>query len=203
MGLATISKTRTHSHRNGVIQRKRLWTREEYYRLGDLGLIGPEERVELINGEIINKMSPQKSPHYSSILDTGDALQEAFGKGYTVRDQGPMTMDDNSEPEPDVLVALGTRRDFKKRHPRPSETVLVVEVSDTTLAFDRRVKGPLYAGAGIAEYWIIDIKGGRIEVYRDPTPDAGYKSKTVYGETETVTPLGAPHAAIPVSDLLP
>jgi Uma2 family endonuclease len=134
-------------------------------------------------------------------------LRETFGAGWTVRGQMSIALDDDSEPEPDVAVVPGPRRDYTRGHPvRP---VLIVEVADSSLELDRREKASLYARARIADYWIVNLVEQAVEVYRDPVPatDAPYRWR--YGSAVTlrggnvVTPLVLPGSAIPVSDLLP
>jgi Uma2 family endonuclease len=180
----------------------RRWTRKEYYRAAELGLFRPDERLELLDGEILQKMSPQLPPHATAIGDTAEALADAFGRGYTVRQQLPLILTDRSEPEPDVVVVTGTRRRYRARHPRSSDAQLVVEVSDTTLRLDRTKKLPAYARADIPEYWILNLPERRLEVYREPV-GARYQSITFFGDQEEVAPLGAPLSRVRVSDLLP
>lgn len=184
----------------------RHWTREEYHRMAELGLIGPEERLELIEGEIVQKMTPQKSPHATAIRLVEEALRRAFGAGFDVRVQLPLALSPLSEPEPDVAVVRGGPRDYRDAH--PTTALLVVEVADTTLAFDRRTKGSLYARAQIADYWILNLSAQEVEVYRRPAPDPGapfgfrYVRVMRHGPDDAITPLASPHA-VPVADLLP
>lgn len=186
----------------------RLWTRAEYYRAAEAGIFRAEERLELIAGEVIAKMSPQGTPHATAIRATTEALESAFGEGYDVRPQLPLTIpgaeegERDSEPEPDVLVVIGSWRDYRDRHPGPADARLVVEVSDTTLWFDQNRKAALYARAGIAEYWVLNLPERFVAVYRDPTPE-GFLSQTRHTEQESIAPLSAPNASIAVSDVLP
>src|SRR5262245_20020766 len=130
----------------------RRFTRDEYERMIVAGIFGPEERVELLDGEILY-VSPQESPHATGISLTLDALIRAFGDSFYVRCQLPLALDPHSEPEPDITVVRGRPRDFRDHHPETA--LLVVEVADSSLAHDRRRKGSLYARAGIEEYWIV------------------------------------------------
>jgi Uma2 family endonuclease len=182
--------------------RPRRWTREEYYRAADLGLFRPEERLELLDGEIIEKMSPQKAPHAAIVSLLARILGTAFGPGHTVRSHLPLILNDLSEPEPDAVVAPGTELDYISSHPVTSDARLVVEVSDTSLRYDRGRKRSAYARAGILEYWILNLPQRQLEVHREPA-GARYRSITVYGEDEVATPLAAPHATLGVNDLLP
>jgi len=184
----------------------RRWTREEYYRMAERGVLAPDERVELIDGEIL-KIVVQDSRHFVAIQRAQKALEAAFGPGCCVRAQGPLTIDDCSEPEPDLAVVKGSVNDYRDAHPRSG--LLVVEVSDTSVEFDRLTKGSLYARAGIPEYWIVNLPNQRLEAHRDPAPASAarfgweYKSVHFYCTGQSVTPLHAPQAHIAVDDLLP
>jgi Uma2 family endonuclease len=178
----------------------RRWTVAEYHLAADAGLFRPEERLELIEGEIY-AMSPQKTPHSVAIDLTLPVLQQAFRPEHYVRVQEPLTLSDYSEPEPDLAVVPGKPRDYLAGHPHAP--ALVVEVAETTLAFDRR-KAAIYARAGIPEYWILNLVDGVLEVYRRPSQDAGrYEDCTRYVSGDTVSPLLAPDQSVLVADLLP
>ena len=136
-----------------------------------------------------------------------DALSQLFGSGWPVRAQGTIALDEDSEPEPDLAVVPGSRRDHSRSH--PSHPVLTVEAAESSLAFDRGEKGSLYAPAGIADYWILNLSDQVMEVYRDPVaaPHTPYGHRygaiTILGARDTASPLAAPTAAILVADLLP
>ena len=184
----------------------RRFSRLEYERLAELEFFQPDERLELIDGVMIVR-EPQYSPHATAIQLTRRALERAFGTGWDVRSQLPVALDDMSEPEPDASVVPGDPRDYRDAHPQ--RPVLIVEVALARLAFDRRRKASLYARAGIADYWVVNLVERVLEVYREPvaTPAAPYgfryRSVTRLRPPATVTPLAAPSAAIPVADLLP
>ena len=150
---------------------------------------------------------PKIAPHPTAVGLTADALSAAFGPGWLVRQQDPIALDDESEPEPDVAVVPGGRRDYRAEH--PSRPVLVVEVAESSLRFDRRHKGSVYARAGLPEYWIVNLIDRRLEVYRHPAPAAfaafgwRYLDVQVFAPDDTVSPLARPGAAIAVADLLP
>jgi Uma2 family endonuclease len=187
---------------------KRRWTRAEYEDLIERGVLTPDDKVELIEGEIV-PVAPQNVPHTVAQRLVEDGLRLAFGPGYDVRPAMPLIAGDGSEPEPDVAVVRGGPRDPMRTGSHPSAAVLVVEISDTTLLTDRRRKARVYAQAGIPEYWIDNLKNRVLEVYRDPVVPAGnpsaarYASRLILREGDTVSPLGAPSAKIAVSDLLP
>lgn len=180
------------------------WTRQEYDRLADAGILAPDERVELLEGEIVT-MTPQHGPHSASIGLAEAALRTAFGPAHWIRIQLPLIVDPDSEPEPDLAVVPGSPRDYVAEHPRTA--LLVVEIADSTLERDRTYKAPVYARAGIPEYWIVNLVERCIEVYRDPIAAPGrphrYQDSRKAASTESVSLLSVPHVAIAVADLLP
>ena len=185
-------------------RRTRRWSRIEYERLIDLGVFQPGDPIELIGGELL-VAEPQGAPHYTSIQKTARVLERAFGPSWNVRTQGPMGLDEESEPEPDVAVVTGEPEDYGRAH--PSRADLVVEVSESSLAFDRGHKGSVYARAGIADYWVVNLVDRILEVYRDPAPDAvapfgaRYATREVLDPSRQISPLEASHARIHVRDL--
>ena len=191
---------------SAVVPRPRLWTREEYYKMAEAGVFRPSERVELIGGRIVT-MSPQNSPHATALTLAHEELRTLFGTGYVVRIQLPLDLSPSSQPEPDITVVRGSVRDYASTH--PTTALLVVEISESTLAFDRGEKASLYASAGIPEYWIVNLLDRRLEVYRDPVPmpgqpyGYGYRNCTHYFAADGVATLAAPQEAIKVADLLP
>ena len=182
------------------------WTRVEYEHLVEKGVFTPGDRVELIDGLLV-VAEPQSSAHYTAIKLIERALGRAFGEGWTIRSQGPIALDDASEPEPDVAVVRGDIRAYAEAH--PADPVLVVEVAITSLAFDREHKSSLYARAGQPEYWVVNLVDRVLEVRRDPAPVAGapygwdYRVVDVLGPDGGTSPLTAPGAWIAVADLLP
>lgn len=183
----------------------RRWRRVEYERLVELGVF-TGERLELLDGLLVVR-EPQGSPHAAIVAQVGQVLGQAFGAGWHPRLHAPLALDDDSEPEPDVAIVAGEPRDYERAHPRTA--ALVVEVADSSLRLDRRLKSGLYARAGLPEYWIVNLVDGVVEVHRTPQPAADpahgwvYRSVDVMGPPATVTPLAAPAARIPVADLLP
>ena len=186
--------------------RTRRFSRAEYERLIELGIFQPGEEIELIDGQLL-VAEPQGAAHYTAIVKTTRALVTAFGPGWYVRTEGPIGLDDDSEPEPDVAVVPGQPDDYGRAH--PSRPVLTVEVAEASLAADRQRKGSLYARAGLADYWVLNLVDRVLEVYREPAPDTAapfgwrYSRREVFDTSTRVTPLAAPGSSIPVSLLLP
>lgn len=176
-----------------------LWTREEYEKMVSAGVFHPEDRLELFNGEIL-EMTPQSRAHATAVCLVDEVLRAIYARGFTVRIQVPMALGESSEPEPDVAVVRGRPRDYLAHH--PTAAVLIVEISDSSLRYDREHKKELYAASGIPEYWILNLVDYRLEVYRDPDRET-YRSCTVLTRNDTVSSLTHPDASISVADLLP
>ena len=162
------------------------------------------QRFELIDGDLIEKM-PKNWPHTFALVALQCWLARAFGLSYFAQ-EAPVDVspEDNptSEPEPDFVIFNRSIFEFTTHKRNPSDLVLVIEVSNTTLRFDLTVKARLYARAGIPEYWVLDINGRRLGVHRDPQ-DGEYKSIAWYGENESVSPLAAPDSAFAVASAFP
>ena len=177
------------------------WTREQYYRLGELGFFRGK-RVERIRGEIV-EMSPINWRHELGKIKAARVLTAVFAGVGWVHQTGPMPQE-SSDPEPDVAVLSGQPEDYADH---PTNPLLVVEVADTSLTYDTTTKVELYAEAGHPEYWVVDVANGRLLVFRDPypIPPGGhtYRTRLTFGPGESVSPLAAPHAVIAVADLLP
>jgi Uma2 family endonuclease len=178
---------------------RKFWTRAEYEELSSGVLDG--QRLELIQGELINKMG-KKPPHVNSVALILEWLFSVFGARF-VRQEAPIDVapQDNrsSEPEPDLSVLKRDLSHFARTNPQPDDLHLVVEVADTTLSFDLRTKAALYARAGIVEYWVLDVAGRRMIVHREPQQDGRYASVVAYGADESVAPLAAPGSHFRVS----
>jgi Uma2 family endonuclease len=180
--------------------------REEYIRLSDEGYF-QDRRVQLIGGELI-EAADRKNKHAMGLSLVQDALRQAFGPNYWARNQASLDLGPLSMPDPDLAVVAGTPRSLC-RAPIPTTALLVVEVSETTLAFDQTPKASLYAAAGIQDYWILNLIDDQLEVYRNPQPDPSqafgfaYANVVILGPADFVTLLALPSARIPVVDLLP
>lgn len=181
---------------------RKLWTIDEYERLSDSGFL--EGHYELIEGEIIEKRG-QNQPHFITLFTMMRWLQETFGADYVIM-QSPVTFRTqggrNSKPEPDAAVLKVDVPSLPARLPDAADLLLIVEVSDSSLEYDLSSKADLYAYAGIAEYWVLDINAGRFIVHRDPTAK-GYGVVTRYAAHHEISPLAKPDAKIAVSALFP
>ena len=180
-----------------AICRHRL-SRVEYNRAVEAGAFKPNANLELIDGDL-NAMTPEAV----GIALVADCLRRVFGRGFYVRIQHPLAADDYSEPDPDVAVVKGAIRDYDKGHPTyPTSAVLVVEVSNESLRYDRTVKQRLYARCGIPETGSSPLPEARLEIYCNPAGDR-YQSVTNHTADDKVAPLSRPEAQIVVGDPLP
>lgn len=184
-----------------VASERFVWTRERYEQAVGAGIFGPEDRLHLIRGELILKMS-QNEPHAVATVLAAEALRAAFGSGSHVREEKPLALSASSVPEPDLAVVQGAARAYLSQHPSPADVWLLVEVASSSLARDRTRMAALYAEADVPEYWIVNLPERTVEVHREPVAGA-YRTKTTHAAGDTVSPLHAPGAAIPVANLLP
>ena len=179
---------------------------EQYHEMARAGILTRDDRVELLEGWLVAKMT-KHPPHVIATGLINDALRGCVPDGWYVSQEGPVTTQD-SEPEPDLSVVRGTRRDYPDRHPGPQDVALVVEVADSSLPRDRTLKKGLYARARFPVYWLVNLPETRIEVYTDPTglaPQADYRQRQDYGPSDAV-PLvidGREVGHLAVRDLLP
>jgi Uma2 family endonuclease len=176
------------------------FTADEYERMGAVGLLGEDDRVELIEGEIV-EMTPIGSRHAACVARLGSLFSAAVGDGAIVWVQNPVRLGARSEPQPDLALLLPRPDFYAGGHPRPSDILLVVEVSDTTATWDRDVKAPLYGTAGIPETWVVDVTEGHVHVFSGPSPE-GYADvrRAEPGDTITTTVLDG--LTVGVSDIL-
>ena len=179
---------------------RRLFSVHDYYRMAEAGILRADDRVELIEGEII-QMPPIGSAH-ASVVDNLVALvtNQASAPDVRVRVQNPVRLDDRSEPVPDLALLRPRADRYRSAHPTPGDVLLLVEVSDTSLAYDRDIKVPLYASAGIPEVWVVNILAQLIEVHRDPA-DGEYRSLTVARTGDVLSPHLVAELAVPVAEI--
>ena len=171
--------------------------------MADIGLFN-DKRVELVGGEII-EMAAQKDLHVIGVELTSKAVSAAFEMGFWARTQAPLNLGPIDDPEPDIAVVIGSARDYIGSKNRVN-ALLVIEVSDTTLRYDRIKKGRRYARAGITDYWIVNLVASQLEVYRDPKYDGlrhGFASTAILHRGEAIAPLATPNSPIRVDELLP
>jgi Uma2 family endonuclease len=173
---------------------------KEYYRMAETGVLRPDARVELLNGEIID-MSPI-GPFHGGVTNYLNEVFTRASKGrWMTSVQNPVHLDDYSEPQPDLVLLKPSSDFYRKRHPQPEDVYLLVEVSESSLATDREEKLPAYGRAGISELWIVNLIDQSVEVYREPH-FAGYSSKTVLGAGGEAKPLAFPDVIVDVTELL-
>lgn len=184
---------------------QRRFTVPEYHQLGAAGILTTRDRVELIHGLIVEKPLI-RPPHTTAVGNVGRELTRLLGLDAAIRTQQPITLAD-SEPEPDVVLASGSPNDYGAAHPRPRQVRLVVEVADSSLAYDRTTKLGMYAVAKLPVYWVVNLIDHRVEVYTGPRggKNPGYKTQTDYGPGDAVPVVvaGTDLGSIPVSELLP
>lgn len=185
--------------RNPWVTRRPL-TVAEYHRMGEVGILTERDRVELIEGQLI-AMSPIGSNHSGTVNSLTRQLVLSVGEKGVVSVQNPVRLDDLSEPEPDFAVLKPRDDDYRKATPRPEDVLLIIEVADSSLAYDRAVKRSLYARHGIPEYWLVNLTQNEVEVCRTPAGDT-YTSVSHVGPDGVLRPERLPEVAIPVAALL-
>lgn len=181
------------------------WTAGHFFEVRDACQVWPHKNVILIDGEVIEMPLPDPI-HDMGVTLAQYLFMSVFATGHSVRVQLPLPLNINTDPYPDICVVPGTPRTMTRD---PKNAVLVVEVSNTSLDFDLTDKASLYAAAGIRDYWVIDLDGGRVVVHRDPVADAGqkyghrYATVTPLGRPDAISPLAAPTQPVTAGDLLP
>ncbi|MEW6499592.1 MAG: Uma2 family endonuclease [Cyanobacteriota bacterium] len=179
---------------------QRQFTVAEYHRMAEAGILTEDERVELIEGEIV-QMSPVGRRHASHVKRLNTLFTQLLGVRVLISVQDPVELSDRSEPQPDIAL-LQPRSDFYEAgHPQPKDIFLIVEVADTTVEADRQVKIPLYAGSGISEVWLVDINEQLIEIYRQPT-SAGYQDIQKCRRGQRIAPQAFPEIQLAVDEVL-
>jgi len=180
--------------------RRRRFTREEYHRMADAGILHEDDRVELIEGEIV-LMTPIGRRHAACVAELNRLLVPAVGNRALLWPQNPITLPNESEPQPDIVLLRPRADRYRQDDARPEDVLLLVEVADTSQRYDRTVKLPLYSAAGIPEVWIVDLAGEVIEVYRRPTP-SDYSQVERVGRGGVVAPGAFPDIVLPVDTIL-
>lgn len=177
------------------------WTVETYHRMSELGILDPQERTELIAGQI-TVMDAKGTPHVNALRLLTRELDKFLADRPFASTQDPIALDDLSEPEPDLAVIKGSILDYTGRHPRTQDVALVIEVADSTLKYDSQVKDKIYAGAGIVEYWVQDLQNQRLHIFREPQP-TGYASHQVLSLPKQISPLAFPDLTLTLGSIFP
>jgi Uma2 family endonuclease len=179
---------------------KKLFTVDEYYKMAEAGILTEDERVELIEGEII-QMSPIGYRHATCVTRTTTFFIRAFEWKAVVTSQNPLLLTEWTAPQPDITVLRPPFESYDTRLPKAPDVLMVVEVSDSSLRYDRDIKVPLFAAAGCPEVWIEDLQNDLIFVYRDPSGKA-YKTTRTFHRGDTLSPIAFPDKTFAVDDLL-
>ncbi len=178
----------------------RAWTAAEYHQMVDAGVLAEDDRVELIEGAIVD-MTPVGARHAASVKALARTLQHQVGDRLVVSVQDPVRLSPSSEPQPD-LALLAWRDDlYRDELPGPADVLLVIEVADSSVVTDREVRIPLYGRAGVAESWLVDLVAGTVEIYRDPSP-TGYRERSVHHDGDAVSPEGLGGLVVRVGEAL-
>ncbi len=174
-------------------------TAGQYHQLAEVGVFNEDSRVELIEGDLI-AMPPIGEGHASTTRRINQLFSRQVGDAALVDVQNPLALDANSEPQPDIVLLKPCPDFYEHGHPGPSDVLLLIEISDSSLRYDRDVKIPLYAKVGIAEVWIVDIVHQRLEVYRRPSED-GYREVLYPALQETIAPVLLPQLSVSIERL--
>jgi Uma2 family endonuclease len=172
----------------------------QFHRMGELGILAPDLRLELVDGEMLT-MAPIGSWHAWVVEELGNILRRQVADGPLVWSQNPVRLSDVDELQPDIMLLVPNKGHYRDALPTAHDVLLLIEVSDTTLAYDRETKLPLYAAARVPEVWIINLRDRRLEIYRDPV-GSSYRIKLERGARDTVSPLAVPQIAVNLSDIL-
>ena len=182
-----------------VATTRRRFTRKEYHRMAEVGILGEDDRVELIRGEVV-EMSPIGPRHSAFVDNLNRLLARRLPDDAIVRVQGPVALTDDTEPQPDLTVLRRRAVPYKEREARAEDAVLVIEVAESSLVYDRSTKRRLYAEAGIPEYWVVDCTAETVEVHRGPGPE-GYRDVRLVTGEGTVSLQAFPDVALKTTDI--
>ena len=173
---------------------------DEFARMGEAGIFTEDDRVELIDGEVL-EMSPIGPPHAGTVNRLAELLITRLAGRANVIVQNPIRLDRHTEPQPDLVVARRRKDFYAGRHPEAADVLLVIEVADSSLRYDRTAKAPRYARAGIPETWIVDVQAGTVTVCADPGPQ-GYARRQVRRRGERIAAAGVPDPGLAVDDVV-
>lgn len=178
--------------------RRRL-SADEFERMAEAGILHEDDHVELLDGELY-QMAAMNGPHIACVMRLNRAFVRGVGDEALVSPQSSIRLSGYSEPEPDLVLARYRDDFYESGLPEPEDILLIVEVADTSLHYDRRVKLPLYAAAGIPEVWIVDLRRRRVTAYRDPSPE-GYRQVIPHTRRATLSPLALPDLVLRWQDI--
>jgi len=179
---------------------KHQWTLAAYRRMGATGILCEDDRVELIKGDVV-EMTPSGSRHAAAVAWLDAWLHQAVGRAALVFVQNPLELDPRSEPQPDLMLLRPRPDYYAGALPTPAAVLLLIEVADTSLEFDRQVKAPLYAAAGIPEYWIVNLQDRVLETYQDPAP-TGYRMAASLGTGAVARAATLPGLTLDIATVL-
>lgn len=183
------------------LRETRKFTVAEYYRMVEVGILQTEERVELIEGDIL--VMPPIGPFHAEGVDDFNEFFSRYAAGrYRVRVQAPVHLGERLELEPDLALLRRRPGGYGRAHPTAADVLLAIEVADSTLAYDRDIKSHIYGRAGVPETWALNLPGDCLEVFRNPGPE-GYGQHTIYRRGDKIRPVALPDLEFAVADLLP
>lgn len=196
---------RRHLHNTGrpsmaVQLQRRTFTVDDYHRMLNAGILTEDDRVELVCGEIVT-MAPIGTRHASCVKGLNQLLTEGLGRRVVLGIQDPVIVGEHSEPQPDISVLRPRKDRYAQAHPTAADIFLLIEVSDTTLPYDRDIKVPMYGKAGVPESWLVDLAQRRVEVYRSPSPN-GYGDLHYAYPGEAISPIAFPDISLQVDEVL-
>lgn len=183
-----------------ILADKRLFTVEDYYRMAEAGILGEDDRVELIEGEIV-QMTPIGIRHASCVKRLIALFTRRLSTRTIVCAQDPIHLGEHTEPQPDIVLAKPCDDYYKSSHPTPDDIFLIIEVADSSIEYDRQNKIPIYGRCGIPESWLVDLNRKMIEIYTMPSEE-GYRNKTIINQGQTVSPLAFPELKITVDEII-
>ncbi|NJN30020.1 MAG: Uma2 family endonuclease [Synechococcales cyanobacterium RM1_1_8] len=174
---------------------------QDYHRMIEAEIFGPEERIELLLGQLI-PMAAKGSPHSAAVARARDLFDDQLTRQQAqIRLQEPVILQDHSEPEPDLALVKPDPNYYEAQHPQASDVFLIMEVADSSLTYDREIKSLAYAKAGIQDYWVLNLKGRKLHIYRNPS-ESGYGSELILAAGERIMPLAFGDCAIAVLAML-
>ncbi len=184
-----------------VSPKNRLWTVEEYHYLTKIGVLHPTEKLELLEGQIIS-MAAKGTSHTVATRRTAKLLQNLLNNQAAIYTQDPITLNDYSEPEPDIILVIPDPLDYFENHPKPSDIHLIIEVADSSLDYDLTIKSQAYAKSNIKDYWVLDVNERQLHIFREATPE-GYKNCLILTEEKEINLLKFPDIYLSIQYMLP